>query len=183
MGWLILVIAIFILYMVINSSGSNIKNKIRTKDGYPKIDLTIVQCGNAPQGIEAILSCSKDKIIVNTNGFTKTIPNEDIIDITLENYNNITNSSQFSFGKAVAGMALFGGVGVVAGTQGKSKYKDLKMLVISYIENDDIGYMIFLQQYGKNRTVKAEAFLLDRVKDDILEVVNGTYDARQLETN
>lgn len=174
-------IALLMLAVRINSpkdAKPRLRDEIRTEGGYPKINLTVVKLEGVPQDIEVEVSSSKNMLMVNTNGFTKTIPNEDIIDITVESANSIANNSQFSFGKALVGTAMFGGIGTIAGIHGKNQ--DLQMLVVSYIKDNDVDYMVFLQQYGKKRSVKAEQFLLKKIKNEMLEVVNGVYDIRNL---
>lgn len=179
MGWVIFIVVVITAWIM---SSKEINNKTRTEDGYPKIDLTIVKCDSVPQGIEAVLSCNKDELTINANGFVKVVQNEDIIDVTVESAKSIANNPQFSFGKAIVGVTLLGGVGAVAGLTGKNKDNDLQMLVISYMKNDTIEHMVFLQQYGKDYTVKTESNLLNKVKNDILEVISGKYDTGKLES-
>lgn len=184
MIWLSIIpmgVILLVVFTSINNPGGKkpkLKNEIRTEDGYPKINLTVVQLENVPQSIEVELSSSRDALTVNSNGFKKVIPNEDVIDITLENANNIANNPQFSLGKAVTGTTLFGGIGAIAGLHGGNK--DLQMLVVSYIENDEVEYMVFLQQYGKRRSIKAEQLLLKKVKNEILDVISGACNMRNL---
>ncbi|MGJ0846649.1 hypothetical protein ACR77J_08170 [Tissierella praeacuta] len=183
MGWIIfIVIAFLILYFTTKNAGENLKSKIRTKEGYPKIDVVVTQCDNAPQGVEALISCNDKELIITANGFEKIILHEDIMDITLENAYNIINNANFSYSKAVAGTLLFGGIGAIAGLP-SNKQQELKMLVISYIDKkiDDINYMVFLQKTSKERSVKSEAFVLNKVKDDLLDVIHGTYNIGKLD--
>lgn len=169
MGWLIFIIlAAIIVFMTINND--SLKNKIRTKDGNPKIDLTVIQCENIPEGVEVVISCTQDELIINSNGYERKIPHEDIIDITVEPANQIINNPQFSFGKAVVGTAIFGGVGAIAGLSGK---KELKMMVLSYIKDEEIDYMVFLQKTVGGKSLKAEAFILDNVYKDMVKMIKA----------
>lgn len=182
MGWIIFMVAVlFMLYFTTKNAEENLKSKIRTKEGYPKIDVVITQCDNAPQGIEALISCNDKELMVTANGFEKNILYEDIIDITLENAYNVINNAKFSYGKAAAGTLLFGGIGAIAGLP-INKQQELKMLVISYVDSkiNDINYMVFLQHTNKERSIKAEAFVLNKVKDEILEAIRGTYNIGNL---
>ena len=177
-------VALLALFASTNSSKdkkSKLKDEIRTEDGYPKIGLTVVQLEDTPQNIEVELSTDVNVLTISGNGFKKVIRHEDIIDITVENANTIANSPRFSFGKAFVGTALLGGIGTIAGIHGKNQ--DLQMLVVSYIKDNDVDYMVFLQQYGKKRSVKAEQFLLKKIRNEMLEVINGVYDIKNLSNN
>lgn len=168
MSLLIFIIVVFFIIVIVNND--SLKDKIRTEEGNPKIDVAVVQCENIPQGVEVIISCTQNELIIVSNGYEKKILHEDIVDITLEPATQVMSNPQFSLGKAAMGVAMFGGVGAAVGLSGK---KELKMMVLSYIKDDEIDYMVFLQKTVGGKSLKAEAFILDNVYKDMLKIIKS----------
>ena len=168
MGVFVFIIAIICVFcVVVFGANSNIEKRTETEDKKLKIDVKVAQFDNVPQGLDATIVCLEDSLLITTNGYQKKISHKNIVDITTESASQILSNPQFSMGKAMAGMALIGGVGAVAGVAGKNN--ELKMIVLSYNDGAELKYMTFLQQHDKGMTVKAEAFLLDKVCKDMLE--------------
>lgn len=170
MQWILFfIVVVFVLYLIVKGADSNIQNRTATKEGILKIDVKSIMFDDVPQGLDTVITCTENEIIINTNGYQKRISHKDIIGITVESANQILSNPQFSMGKAMAGMALLGSMGAVAGVSGKNN--ELMMVVLSYNDDTELKYMTFLQQHNKGMTVKAEAFLLDKVCKDILEII------------
>lgn len=174
-GWvfiIILFLVIFIFFIISNQP--KMTKKMYTKYGYPRADIVALNFNGVPQGLDIIMSCTPDKLIFEGNGVCKEILHENVADITLQTVDNNTDISKFSYGKAIAGMVVFGTIGAIAGISGKKK-QDLEMLVISYIENDDFEYITFLQQTKKEYPINTEAFYLKQAIERIEEVRKGNY--------
>jgi len=165
MFWVIFIIIIIIGIYIIIGDTDEFKKRIRTPEGDPKIDLDVIKCDNVPQGLEAEIAGLKDGLRITSMGYQKFIPYDDVIEMSIESANQIVNNQKFSVGKAIAGTAVFGSAGAVAGLSGK---KDLKMLVISYKKDYEVDYMLFLQKTKGS----GDAFLLKKIYDDIKEVMS-----------
>ena len=64
----IIVIGGIIHFILTRNPDDSFKNKIRTKDGYPKIDVINVQCDDIPQGVDVLLTCDEGGLFIKTNG-------------------------------------------------------------------------------------------------------------------
>lgn len=155
--------------VAVSRAKSNVENRIETEDKRLKIDLKVIQFDNVPQGLDTTIVCLEDGLLIATNGYERKILYEDVVNITVEQASQVPSNPKFSVGKAAAGVALLGNVGAVAGVSGKTD--ELKMMVLSYSDNTELKYMVFLQQHDKGMTVKAEALLLDRACKEILQLV------------
>lgn len=148
--------------------------KMYTTDGYPRAELIVVNFDNVPQGVEVEMSSTENSLIFNGNGVNRELLYEDIVDITLQTVNNETEVSKFSYQKAVIGTVILGTVGALAGISGKKK-QDLEMLIISYIKDEDIRYLTFLQQTKKEYPINTEAFFLKEAIKRIESIRKGDY--------
>lgn len=167
--FIFIAIATIVLLAVVSRAKSNVENRTETEDKRPKIDVKAIQFDNVPQGLNVTIVCLEDDLLITTNGYERKIPYESVFDITIEHASQISSNPKFSVGKAAAGVALLGGMGTVAGISGKTD--ELKMMVLSYNDNTELKYMVFLQQYDKGMTVKAEAFLLEKVCKEMLQAI------------
>lgn len=164
---IILFILFFIcIYFFIKTSIASVENN-NTNNRRKKLEgniaeVSVLQFDNVPQGVSANITFNNNKLKITTNGYEKEILSQDIIDITLEYANQIVEN-KFSFGKAIAGTAILGAIGAIGGFHG-NKYIP-KVMVISYKENNEIKYLVFLQNMPNKAPItqlKAEAYLLDR---------------------
>lgn len=164
-----IVVIVIMLLVVASRAKSNVENRIETEDKRLKIDVKVVQFDDVPQGLDTTIICLEDGLLITTNGYERKIPYESVVDITIEHASQVSSNPKFSVGKAAAGVVLLGSAGAVAGVSGKTE--ELKMMVLSYSDNTELKYAVFLQQHNKGMTVKAEAFLLDKVCKDMLQLV------------
>ena len=161
---------IIIMFLVaVSRAKSNVEDRTETEDKRLKIDVKVIQFDNVPQGLDTTIICLEDGLLITTNGYERKILHEDVINITVEQASQVSSNPKFSIGKAAAGVALLGNVGAVAGVSGKTD--ELKMMVLSYNDSTELKYLVFLQQCDKGMTVKAEAFLLDKVCKEMLQAI------------
>lgn len=139
------------------------KHKTKTEDGNLLIECSTLMCGNAPQGIDANIITNNENVIIETKGFKKVIPHEDIIEVSIGTADQLKEEDgKFSFGKAAIGIALIGGFGAIGGLAGK-KSAIPKTITIAYCDNDEIDYAIFLQKMPKkpnNKGIKSHGSIM-----------------------
>lgn len=164
------IVVIITMFLVVGSRAkSNVESRIEAEDKKLKIDVKVIQFDNVPQGLDVTIVCLEDSLLITTNGHKKKLPYKDVVNITVEQASQVSSNPKFSVSKAAAGVALLGNIGAVAGVSGKTE--ELKMMVLSYNDSTELKYMVFLQQYDKGMTVKAEAFLLDKVCKEMLQAI------------
>ena len=176
---MILLIALFIVFILaifqFNKESSEREQQNYTEDGYPKIPVLVISCGDTPQGVEVYVSSDAQSLKIKGNGIDKTILHKDIIDITLEDVEQDTGVAKFSYGRAIVGMATLGTIGAIAGLTGKEKGQKLKMLVISYKEKDIVQYMSFVQTTRQKGNTPEWAKFLEKSTNEIKQAINGEY--------
>ena len=169
MGWMMLIVLIGgIIYGI---SQIDPLPKIKTESGDITIDTTVIQCENIPQGVGSNILTTPSEVVVTSNGFKKVIPHNDIIDVSTELSSEMVGGSQFSVGKAVAGAVMLGGIGAIGGFAGNKDYNP-KMMIISFTENDEVNYMVFLQK-TPSRDKKAELKFYGELLDIACKEMNG----------
>lgn len=169
------IIVLFILlliciYFFIKTSITSVGNNNRKKKLEGNMaEVSVLQFDNVPQGISSELTYNNNKLKITANGYEKEILSQNIIDITSEYANQIVEN-RFSFGKALAGTAILGNIGAISGFNG-NKYIP-KVIVISHKENDEVKYLVFLQNMSNKAPItqlKAEAYLLNRFIKQVKE--------------
>jgi len=165
MGTTIFIIACIILVGIfsISSNFKHMKKRFLTEDNFPKMDMLCVQCDDLRPKTEMLVIAHKKELQVTSNSYEKTIPYENVVEITIESEESIKTRVGFSMGKAAIGFLALGGIGALVGLAGKTRTKEgLKMMVISYIESDDIKYLIFIQKEKTEKSdTKSEAMFLE----------------------
>jgi hypothetical protein len=176
---MVFLITLFIVFILVifqfNKESSEREKQNYTEDGYPKIPVLVVSCGDTPQGVEVYFSSDAQNLRFKGNGIDKGISHKDVLDITLEDVDQDISVSKFSYGKAIVGMAALGSIGAIAGLTRKEKGQKLKMLVISYKEKDIVQYMSFIQTTRqKGNTIEWTKFL-EKTTNEIKQVIDGEY--------
>lgn len=176
MAFLITLFIIFILAVFQFNKESNEREKQNyTEEGYPKIPVLVVSCGDAPQGVEVYISSDAQNLIFKGNGINKIVQHKDILDITLEDVEQDVSVTKFSYGKAIVGMATLGSIGAIVGLTGKEKVQKLKILVISYREEDIVQYMSFVQTNRQKGNTPEWAKFFDKSTNEIKQIIKGEY--------
>jgi hypothetical protein len=180
MTFLIIALSIIFILVIVEVS-EFIKESIErekqnyTEDGYPKIPVLVENCDNAPRGIEVYISSDPQNLMFKGNGIDKIISHKDILDITLKDVEQKAGVVEFSHGRAILGVILFGRIGAVAGLTGKEKGQKFKRLGITYKEKDAVKYMSFVQtNKQKGNTIEWSRFL-EKSTNEIKQVINGEY--------
>jgi hypothetical protein len=178
MGWLMLVLIVFVLIFAFINAGDNIKQaskilEIKARDSGAEI----ATVGNhfygleVPPGSRCDILAYNDKIEINSCGIQYNIRMDQITEFQVKTEEEVKRQYVSSAGGAIGGALLFGAAGALIG--GRTKVKEDKTIkffvVIVYSSGDQTKYILIevkSADYGIVNANKMKSIILGKTSSN-----------------
>jgi len=146
-----IIIGAIILTVVESGKNSSLKDKVLTENGYKKLEVDVLEFEGMKAESPVTIVLEGDCLHILTEGIGKIIDFSEYISMDVQPATEAIGSKDFSASKALAGIVLLGGIGIVGGMIGNKGYSP-QVLTLSYIgENGDTKKATFIQKLSNDK--------------------------------